>query len=157
CVVGEIHHRQPRSRKFRGGAMRPKLPFLQCAIVVLAALPAMGWEGDPAKPAESYYKNIKVFSGRPSDEVFPAMKFMTVALGVNCNYCHVTNNTGHWPLELDDKQPKQTARQMMRMVHEINEQAFGGRTVVTCFTCHQGEAKPKHVPAVLSADSLKPH
>jgi hypothetical protein len=123
-----------------------------CAVLFV---PAFGAEGDPAKPAEQYYKNIKVFTGRPSDEVFPAMKFMTASLGVNCSYCHVTNNTGHWPMEADDKQPKQTAREMMRMVRQINEQNFGGRVVVTCASCHHGQAHPAASPDLLTPEALK--
>jgi hypothetical protein len=35
---------------------------------------------------------------------------------------------------------------MMRMVIDINKNNFGGRNVVTCFTCHNGSPHPKLTP-----------
>ncbi len=35
------------------------------------------------------------------------------------------------------------ARQMVTMMAGINKQYFGGRQVVTCFTCHRGSNRPK--------------
>ena len=34
------------------------------------------------------------------------------------------------------------ARQMLQMVNSINETTFGGRQVVTCYSCHRGATKP---------------
>jgi len=66
---------------------------------------------------------------------------MEIALGVHCGYCHEGNNTQRaveTPL-------KETARQMMRMVADINRTQFEGREVVTCITCHQGSTRPTSV------------
>ena len=60
----------------------------------------------PDVPAEKFYKNIQVFQGLPSTEIMPAMNFMANSLGVKCSYCHVTNDTGRWPVERDDKAAK---------------------------------------------------
>src|SRR2546422_8609209 len=39
--------------------------------------------------------------------------------------------------------PKRTARRMVLMVSAINRDNFGGRQVVTCYTCHRGGNRPK--------------
>ena len=38
---------------------------------------------DPSK-ADGRFKNIQVFKGYPADDVFPAMQFISAALGVDC-------------------------------------------------------------------------
>ncbi len=66
------------------------------------------------------------------------MQQITVALGVNCGFCHVRGNFAS-----EDNPHKATARRMLEMTGKINEQFFPGTRTVTCFTCHQGEQKPK--------------
>jgi hypothetical protein len=48
----------------------------------------------------------------------------------------------------DDKKPKQTAREMMRMMAAINANSFGGRREVTCYSCHRGARNPAATPMV---------
>jgi photosynthetic reaction center cytochrome c subunit len=103
---------------------------------------------DSPKKAEEIFKNIKVLKGEPSDQLIPAMQFMTASLGVKCEFCHVE---GHF--EKDDKKPKQTARNMMRMMFALNKNDFTGNRTVTCYSCHRGAAKPADVPDV--ADEAK--
>ncbi len=110
----------------------------------------------PDVPAEKYYKNIRVLQGVPSTEVMPAMNFMKDALGVKCSYCHVTSDTGRWPVERDDKAAKGRAREMILMMREINKANFKGRLEVTCATCHRGAASPVPTPP-LSSDSVASH
>src|ERR1700675_3460538 len=87
------------------------------------------------KPVEQVQKNIQVLKGMPSSQLLPVMHFMRTSLGVRCDYCHVAENGKYW---MDDKPAKQTARRMLQMVFDINKANFGGRTVVTCNTCHRG-------------------
>lgn len=96
----------------------------------------------PVKTAEQVYKNIQIFKGMPASELEPTMAFISGSLGVKCSYCHVN------PFEKDDKPTKQTARQMIGMVFEINRGNFRGEKAVSCFTCHQGKPVPVSVPAV---------
>jgi photosynthetic reaction center cytochrome c subunit len=103
------------------------------------------------KKAEEVFKNIQFFQGTPSDQLIPAMRFITRSLGVECSYCHVQ---GHF--EKDDKKPKQTARQMMRMMATINESNFDGNRDVTCYSCHRGSTKPEGTPVVDEASQSKP-
>lgn len=97
------------------------------------------------KPVEQVQKNIQVLRGMPSSQLLPVMHFMRTSLGVRCDYCHVAENGKYW---LDDKPAKQTARKMLQMVAEINKANFGGKTVVTCNTCHRGSTLPSHIPAI---------
>ena len=60
------------------------------------------------KMAEEVYKNIQVLKGLPSDQVIPAMQFISASLGVDCEHCHVER-----AFDKDDKKPKQTARKMI--------------------------------------------
>ncbi|HEV7396416.1 MAG TPA: c-type cytochrome [Pyrinomonadaceae bacterium] len=92
--------------------------------------------------AEQVYKNIQVLKGTPASELESTMAFFSGSLGVKCNYCH-TN-----PFEKDEKPTKQTARQMIRMVLELNKGSFSGEKAVTCFTCHRGKPLPVSVPVV---------
>lgn len=89
--------------------------------------------------AEEFYKNIKVFTGMPANTLVPSMQFMEISLGVHCVYCHDDDNQKR---ELDVKPTKARARQMIQMVMDINKNTFGGRNVVTCYTCHRGSTKP---------------
>jgi hypothetical protein len=68
------------------------------------------------------------------------MVFLSASLGVRCGFCHVN------PFPSDAKENKKTARKMMRMVFEINRTNFGGKMEVTCYMCHQGQAKPVSTP-----------
>ena len=110
----------------------------------------------PDVPAEKFYKNIQVFQGLPSTELIPAMNFMADSLGVKCSYCHVTNDSGRWPMEKDDKAAKGRAREMIRMMREINKANFKGRVEVTCATCHHGANDPISTPP-LQAESAAAH
>ena len=107
---------------------------------------------DPAKdvPAEKYFKNIQAFRGLPSTDLMGAMSFMAAALGTRCEHCHVTAETGKWPMEKDDKAAKRRAREMIAMVKAINASNFGGKALVTCATCHHGQTKPLEAPPLLA-------
>ena len=94
------------------------------------------------KSAEQVYKNIQVFKGIPASDLEPTMAFISGSLGVKCNYCHVN------PFAKDDKPTKQTARQMIRMVFELNKGSFNRAKAVSCYTCHRGKPQPVSVPVV---------
>jgi len=81
---------------------------------------------------------VKVLKGLTAPEFEAEMQQINVALGVSCAFCHVRGNFAS-----DDNPHKLTARKMLEMTGKINEQFFPGTTRVTCYTCHQGEQKPK--------------
>ncbi len=97
--------------------------------------------------AEQVYKNIQVLKGVPADQLIPAMQFITASLGVQCDFCHQEN-----AFEKDDKETKQTARKMMRMMFTINKDNFDGHREVTCYACHRGEHKPVITPIISAED-----
>jgi len=95
------------------------------------------------KTTEQAYKNIQVLKGVPADQLIPAMQFITASLGVQCDFCHQEN-----AFEKDDKETKQTARKMMRMMFAINKDNFDGHRQVTCYACHRGAHKPVITPII---------
>ena len=92
---------------------------------------------------EEVFKNIQVLKGVPADQLIPAMQFITVSLGVECDFCHVEGK-----LDKDDKKPKQTARKMMAMMFAINKYNFESHREVTCYSCHRGSTKPVGTPVI---------
>jgi photosynthetic reaction center cytochrome c subunit len=104
----------------------------------------------PSKTTEQVYKNIQVLKGIPSDQLIPAMQFITSSLGVQCDFCHMAG-----AFEKDDKKTKQTARKMMQMMIIINQENFDSHREVTCNTCHRGSPRPVAIP-VISADATPP-
>ena len=97
--------------------------------------------GKPVKTAAEAFKNVQVLKRVPADQWFDTMAFIAGSLGVTCDHCHTSS------FELDEGNPaKLKARQMMRMVDEINANHFDGKIVVTCNTCHRGTLKPQAAP-----------
>ena len=98
----------------------------------------------PGETAGEYYKNIKVLKDLPAEQLQPTMQFIAASLGVQCNFCHVVGPQGAF--DKDEKKQKDTARQMMAMVNEINNRGFEGRQQVGCATCHHGRTPPERTP-----------
>jgi photosynthetic reaction center cytochrome c subunit len=94
------------------------------------------------RPAEQVYKNIRVLKGIPANQVLESMHFIKAALGTDCEHCHIPMQ-----MDRDDLPTKNKARAMYLMMTEINRANFGGRQVVTCFTCHKGHVTPEDTPA----------
>jgi photosynthetic reaction center cytochrome c subunit len=93
--------------------------------------------------ADQVFKNVTVLRGIPVDEFMGTMGVFSAALGFSCEDCH-TASSNDWANYAKDTSPrKQMARQMVIMMQALNKQYFGGRQVVTCFTCHRGSNRPK--------------
>jgi len=86
--------------------------------------------------AENVFKNIQAFKGVRAGDLQGAMSFIASSLNVDCDYCHEQD------FSKDEKKEKSRAREMIRMVRQINEESFRGKNTVNCFTCHQGHADP---------------
>jgi photosynthetic reaction center cytochrome c subunit len=137
--------------------MRKHFPVLISASLVTFAVfcvlaAARGQNPPPqgAKTAAQEFKNIQVLKDIPSDQLIPAMQFISASLGVDCEYCHVEHAR-----DKDDKKPKLAARKMIEMMLTINQENFEGHREVTCYSCHRGAAKPISVP-VISAEEKMP-
>jgi hypothetical protein len=95
-----------------------------------------------SKTAGESFKNIQVLKRVPADQWFDTMAFIAGSLGVTCDHCHSS------AFETDEGNPnKLKAREMMRMVDDINNRTYGGTVVVTCNTCHRGTAMAEGAPA----------
>jgi len=105
-------------------------------------------QGAP-KTASQQFKNVQVLKDIPADQLIPGMQFITASLGVECEYCHVEH-----AMDKDDKKTKVTARKMMEMMITINAENFDGHRVVTCYTCHQGAAKPVGIPIISEHEKM---
>lgn len=121
------------------GAMALCLLFVQLA----------GGQGGPAqKPqmAEEVFKNVQVLKGIPVDEFMSTMGVFSAALGMSCEDCHAANDSQWENYALDTSVRKRTARRMVTMMAAINKDNFGGRQMVTCYSCHRGSNQPKVTP-----------
>ncbi len=100
--------------------------------------------------ADDVFKNLQVLKGLTVNQFMEAMGFFTASVGGGCTFCHVDESNGNWAKYADDNARKRTARRMVLMVSGINKDNFGGRQVVTCYTCHRGGNRPR-VTASLAA------
>ncbi len=83
-------------------------------------------------------KNLKVLpKDMPKAEIKKFMKKQAAALGVQCEFCHDTDDYAK------DTDKKLIARQHMQMVQQINKSFFKGEDRVGCITCHNGQKEPK--------------
>jgi hypothetical protein len=132
-------------------------------VLLLAALSAcVGQASRPPTPGAAQGaqaghadrpQNLQVLPDTMSREaVIAVMRNFTTSLGVRCNYCHVPY-AGAPPDSLnfasDDKETKDVARGMMRMVQSINGDLLpripelgDDRMRVGCMTCHRGAPRP---------------
>jgi photosynthetic reaction center cytochrome c subunit len=95
------------------------------------------------KTAGEAFKSVEVLADVPADELIPSMRYITFALGVRCEYCHVE---GHF--DSDEKPAKKRARGMMKMMFAIDNTYFSGHRAVTCYTCHRGASKAADMPVL---------
>lgn len=109
-----------------------------------AQQPAVGAAQAPGQPpggGRGGPRNIQVLKDVPQDQILLTMQYISAALGVPCNYCHVQGQN-----DLDDKEPKKIARDMMKMVDNLNTTFFDGKPRVSCASCHNGRAVPLRTP-----------
>jgi hypothetical protein len=111
---------------------------------------------DRPRLAEEVFKNVQVLKGIPVNQFMETMGFFSASLGADCTFCHVTESGGSWEKYADDNQHKRTARGMVTMVNAINRDSFGGRQVVTCYTCHRGGDRPKVTPSLAALYGTPP-
>jgi photosynthetic reaction center cytochrome c subunit len=133
--------------KFRSGRAIPAA-VAAATMAVMGAIRAGAQAPAAQKPllAEDVHKNIQVLRGLPEDQFMATMGFFSAALSANCTYCHVSESSGSWAKYADDTPNKQTARMMYMMMTAINKEYFGGKRVVTCWSCHHGDEIPAVTP-----------
>jgi photosynthetic reaction center cytochrome c subunit len=100
-----------------------------------------------AQTSEQAFKNVQVLKGIPVDDFMGTMGIMSAATGFDCSECHTGAGTDQVDWAVDTPR-KRTARKMVEMVSTLNRTNFGGRQVVTCWTCHRGRDRPLVTPAM---------
>jgi hypothetical protein len=140
--------------------VRRRFAAATVAIVVCLVSVATVRGQAPSTPrapmAEEVFKNIQVLKGIPVDQFMGTMGIFASALGKNCSECHGVESGGNWALYAQDTPLKQTARRMVLMVKQINDANFGGRQMVTCYSCHRVQARPKLTPSLVALYSAPP-
>jgi len=96
--------------------------------------------------AEDVFKNVQVLKGISVGEFMDTMGIFSAALGISCENCHSLSDKSWADYALDTTDKKKTARRMVVIMQGINKNYFGGRQVVTCFSCHRGGDHPKTTP-----------
>jgi hypothetical protein len=97
--------------------------------------------------SEQAFKNVQALKGISAADFMGTMGIMTAALGFDCSDCHVAAGTDKVDWAADTPR-KVIARRMVNMVTAINQGNFGGRQLVTCWTCHRGRDKPVVTPSL---------
>lgn len=132
---------QPRPSRFS------VLPLILATIMLVTGRA----EDMPALPGDAP-TNLQVLpkdlAPRSLDRV---MKRYGQDLGVKCSYCHVENReTGKLDYASDENPKKHTARVMIAMLEEINDNHLARLGAdaryaagVTCGSCHRGRANPQ--------------
>ncbi len=100
------------------------------------------------------FENLEIY---PKDisrrQLVGAMRNIAGALGVGCKHCHVGESVmtlDNYDFASDEKETKKTAREMMRMVNELNDGFFKERqSSISCDTCHHGVKQPRSLINVM--------
>ena len=131
------------------GMRRTLLSSMLITATCLFAAPRTGGQAESTQTplrAEQYFKNVQVLRGISVKELMDTMGFFAASLGENCTFCHVEESSGDWSKYAEDNANKQTARKMMLMMNAINKSYFGGRRMLTCYSCHRGGETPRLTP-----------
>src|SRR5450432_2705881 len=140
-----LRGQRERLRRGRGILVATELAVIALAGAGLAAAQSASQE----KPlmAEQVFKNIRALKGIPVDDFMETMGLMTAALSFDCSDCHEGAGTDKVDWAADTPK-KVVARTMVNMVATINKNNFGGRHLVTCWTCHRNRDKPLATPTL---------
>lgn len=131
----------------RGFGSRVVSALTAATVCLLAVTFAYAQAAPQEKPlmADDVFKNIQVLRGLTVDQFMGTMGFIAAALSMNCSECH---HTGSAATYAEDTPMKQTARKMILMVNGLNKANFGGKRMVTCYSCHRSDARPKVTPSL---------
>jgi len=88
-----------------------------------------------AVQAQEEPQNVQVLTELTYKEITQYMKTVSKSVGKKCTFCHVEDE-----FHLDQKEHKVQARDMMKMLKEMNEKYLKGRG--TCYMCHRGTPEP---------------
>lgn len=128
-------------------------------LILVVGVTSLASAQPPGKfPPDSLVNTKVIPRSTPVIEVIGTMRNFTSALGVRCQFCHVGREgqpLAEFDFASDQKRNKLVARQMMRMVAEINTRLDTiperGQPPVTatCMTCHRGVNRPVPLSALV--------
>ncbi|HYT49871.1 MAG TPA: c-type cytochrome [Pyrinomonadaceae bacterium] len=145
CATAVVVITNIRAQKFSGVQAQRTLAVSSFRSPRPAQTPAVT-AAQQDKPTEQVQKNIKVLTGLPQWQLIPVMNYFAASMGRRCNFCHV-NNQGQWDYPSDAKPEKNTAREMIKLVLDINKTtARLNLDPVACYTCHRGRNTPQSLP-----------
>ncbi len=135
---------------------------MRSALVALALLAAVGRTNaqPPGKWPPDSLVNVRIIpKTTPVVQVSGQMRNIAFGLGVECTFCHV--GQAGTPLAQidfasDEKRTKLVAREMMRMVQDVNRRldSIPARptpsVTVTCATCHRGVSRPVPLATIIA-------
>jgi photosynthetic reaction center cytochrome c subunit len=123
--------------------------LLAAVIGIGQSARAQGQAAATSKPptVDEVFKNVQALKGISVDDFILTMGIMSAAVGSDCVGCHPAAGTDQVDWAFDTPR-KRTARRMVQMVQTINKDNFGGRQVVTCWTCHRGRDRPVMTPSL---------
>jgi len=118
------------------------------SLIVVSARVSAGQTAPPPTPlvTENVFRNIQVLKGLPVDTFFDVMGMFASSMGEDCTFCHSKEAVFRHEAFGDETPRIRRARQMIAMMNTINGTNFGGRPMVTCFTCHRGSNTPVNSP-----------
>jgi hypothetical protein len=147
CATAVVVITNVRAQRFSGAQAQRTLAVSSFRSPRPAQTPAVT-AAQQDKPTEQVQKNIKVLTGLPQWQLIPVMNYFATSMGRRCNFCHV-NNQGQWDYASDAKPEKNTAREMIKLVLDINKTtARLSLDPVACYTCHRGRNTPQSLPAL---------
>ena len=123
------------------------------AVLALGVFPIDAAAQAAGKWPPDSLRNVEVIPRTtPVIQVIGMMRNFAGDLGVRCQFCHVGEEgmpLDRFDFTNDEKRTKRVARQMMRMVEEINrrvdtlpDRSATPAVQVTCRTCHHGISRP---------------
>ena len=124
---------------------------LSLALVTVLGASALHAQAAGKFPPDSLVNTRVIPHNTPVREVIGTMRTFAMGLGVRCQFCHEGEEgkpLSAFDFPSDKKQTKLIARQMMRMVEEINRRVdtlpghAAGDPRVSCVTCHRGIERP---------------
>lgn len=127
-------------------------------IIMLGIVPLAAAAQAPGRWPPDSLINVQVISRTtPMLQVVAMMRNFAGDLGVRCEHCHLGEAgmpLAQFDFSSDERPAKRVARQMMRMVEEVNRRldtlpARSAATSVTCRTCHRGVAHPMPLSTVI--------
>ena len=135
-----------RVRRTIAGLMGTAMVTVLLSLLGITLAQAQGEPQQKPQMAEDVFKNVQLLRGIPVNEFLETMGFFSASLNMNCVDCHAEEAGGDWARYADDTEKKQITRKMILMMRGINQAYFGGKRVVTCYSCHRNGDSPIATP-----------